>query len=184
MPPTHPGLTADHYLQAILQREAVDTSLLSPVRGVEAILHPVIANWAGRALLSTTPSGSFAKETANQNGTHIDLFISLTSLSPDTMKEIYEKLFHKMLVAGYEPERRDVSIRVRVSDYAVDLVPAKRKSALESDHRLYHRPTDSWIRTNVAAHIGYVYQAGRMREIRILKLWRDQKRLYFPSFYL
>jgi len=37
------------------------------------------------------PSGSFAKGTANRSGTDIDLFISLTSGTPDTLKEIYTK---------------------------------------------------------------------------------------------
>jgi hypothetical protein len=33
-------------------------------------------------------------------------------------------------------------------------------------------------------HINQVAASGRQNEIRILKLWRDQKRLDFPSFFL
>ncbi len=33
-------------------------------------------------------------------------------------------------------------------------------------------------------HITHVTAAGRLKESRILKLWRDQKKLDFPSFYL
>jgi len=83
-------MSADAYLQRILQREAVDTGLDSPVRGVQATIQPIIQQWAGTYLAGVTPSGSFAKGTANKCGTDIDLFISLTSTTTETLKEIYE----------------------------------------------------------------------------------------------
>src|SRR5437016_4451306 len=70
-------MTADEYLQYILNREAVDTGPFSPVRGVRTVLDPIIREWAGDRLLSMQPSGSFMKGTANKSGTDIDLFISL-----------------------------------------------------------------------------------------------------------
>ena len=43
-------------------------------------------------MLSISPSGSFAKGTANRSGTDIDLFISLSESTPETLKEIYDSL--------------------------------------------------------------------------------------------
>jgi hypothetical protein len=40
-------MTADEYLQGILQREAVDTGIYSPVRSVQNQLQPAIQEWAG-----------------------------------------------------------------------------------------------------------------------------------------
>lgn len=54
-------MSPDEYLQNILVREAVDTGVHSPVRGVQATLQPIIQGWAGTVLSSITPSGSFAK---------------------------------------------------------------------------------------------------------------------------
>src|SRR5260370_1151068 len=51
-------------------------------------------------------------------------------------------------------------------------------------HSLYIRRTGSWPKTNVVTHINHVEAAGMQNEMRILKLWRDQKRLDFPSFFL
>jgi hypothetical protein len=69
-------MTADQYLNGILAREAVDTGVFSPVRGVQVTLQPAIQAWAGNLLSSISPSGSFAKGTANKSGTDIDLFWS------------------------------------------------------------------------------------------------------------
>jgi hypothetical protein len=183
LPPPRP-MTPDEYLQGILKREAVDTGPFSPVRSVQATLQPILSPWANRYLLDVHPSGSFAKGTANKSGTDIDLFISLSDSTPETLKQIYDMLFTWMQRAGYTPKRQNVSININVGGYDVDLVPARRQNALQNDHSLYRRKADTWTKTNVITHINHIALSGRLSEIRILKLWRNQKGLDFPSFYL
>jgi hypothetical protein len=175
---------SDAYLEGVLARENVDTGVFSPVRGVQTVLMPSIQRWAGHYLLSVTPSGSFAKGTANHSGTDIDLFISLSDQVPNPLKEVYSTLCNRLTEDGYAPAKRNVSIGVRVNGFDVDLVPAKRQNALSQDHSLYRRRADTWTKTNVDRHIAYVRGTHRQREIRILKLWRHQKAIDFPSFYL
>lgn len=177
-------MTADAYLQTILAREAVDTAATSPVRGVQAILQPAINEWGGVQLRMVHPSGSFAKGTANRCGTDIDLFISLKHDTTNALKEIYTTLFDKMKEKGYTPKQQNVSINVRVNGYSVDLVPAKHQGGPSEHHSLYRRRADTWTQTNVMTHIATVTKAGRIAESRIMKLWRNQKQLDFPSFYL
>lgn len=177
-------MSADKYLQNILTREAVDTGIYSPVRGVQTTLEPRIREWAGNFLSGVSPSGSFAKGTANRSGTDIDLFISLSSETTETLKDIYESLFKKMSQSGYSPKRQNVSINLQVNGYDVDLVPAKRQDTYGNDHSLYRRRADTWTKTNVATHITHVRSGSRIDESRILKLWRNQKGIDFPSFYL
>ena len=177
-------MTADQYLANILMREAVNTGVGSPVLTVQNTLLPALRDWGGQHLQNVHPSGSFAKGTANHSSTDIDLFLSVAQGVPNTMKEIYDTLFNKMNENGYSPRRQNVSINVKVSGYSVDLVPAKRQDKYSSDHSLYRRRADTWTKTNVVTHIARVSQSGCISEIRLLKLWRDQKGLDFPSFYL
>ena len=177
-------MTADEYLQSILQREAADTGIYAPVRSVQARIEPAIREWANNWLVGVSPSGSFAKGTANHSGTDIDLFISLSQQTPATLKEIYDTLFTKMTEKGYTPKRQNVSINVKANGYSVDLVPAKRQDTYGDNYSLYRRKADTWTKTNVAKHINHVRHGGRINETRILKLWRNQKGLDFPSFYL
>ena len=85
---------------------------------------------------------------------------------------------------GYAPKQQNVSINIRVNGYNVDLVPAKHQGGTSNDHSLYRRRADTWTQTNVVKHVAVVTKAGRIAESRILKLWRNQKQLDFPSFYL
>src|SRR5271156_6496334 len=157
-------MTADEYLYAILRREAVDTSVTSPVRDVQTILQPVLNEWAGQQLRAVHPSGSFAKGTANHSGTDIDLFVSLKSDTTNTLKEIYTSLFNKLKEKGYTPKQQNVSINVRVGGYDVDLVPAKHQGGNSQDHSLYRRRADTWTQTNVIKHMTTVQNAGRISE--------------------
>jgi hypothetical protein len=68
--------------------------------------------------------------------------------------------------------------------YSVDLVPARRQDAVSGDHSLYRRKAGTWTKTNISTHARTVIGAARADEIRIVKLWRNQQGLDFPSFYL
>lgn len=169
------------YLSNILAREHVDTSLQSPIRLVQAELEPVIKRWAKERLVGIEPSGSFAKGTANSSATDLDLFISLSDQTCEPMRDIFDSLYEAM--EDYSPTKRNVAINVRIGCYSIDLVPGKRQGSTPV-HLLFSQRSDSWIETDISYHVGTVKLGKRSDEIRILKLWRDQRELIFPSFYL
>ena len=175
-------LAADAYLYPILAREAVDTGIFSPAWRVRATLLPHIERWANGHLLAFEPSGSFAKGTANCSGTDIDLFVSVRETATESLKEVYDKLFICMADAGFNPKRKAVSINLTVGGFDVDLVPAKRQSAFTSDHSLFRTKTGTWRQTNIGQHVQLIANSPWAPVIRVLKLWRCQWRIEFPSF--
>jgi len=177
-------MTADEYLQSILAKYAVATGENSPAARAGNALYPVIQRWAGQFLLEVRYSGSYAKGTAVRGITDVDLFISLHPLRPGTLKEVYQNLVAFLAREGFSPDQRNVSVRISYSGVSVDLVPGKKQEGNTSDHSLYRRRRDTWIKTNVNVHIQTVSQSGRADEIRILKIWRRLHGLDFPSFYL
>lgn len=130
------------------------------------------------------PSGSFAKGTAIHGGTDIDIFVSLSSTLTDSLAVIYNTLFNRLRDEGFAPRSQNVSIGTRIGAYSVDIVPARRHGPTGQFHSLYRCKTQSWTQTNVISHINTVRNSGRAEEIMIVKAWRDQKQLTFPSFYL
>lgn len=175
---------SDAYLRQVLAQYAVDTGPYSLARQVQAQVAPIVNRWGGQFVMSTDPSGSFAKGTAVRTGTDIDLFISLSSNTPDTLAQVYNSLFTALTQAGYQPKRQNVSLNIRVGAYDVDMVPAKRQSQYGADHSLYSNRSGTWLQTNVGTHIAQVSSSGRLDEIRLLKIWRNRRSLDFPSFYL
>lgn len=175
---------SDTYLRQILARRRADTGPYSPVRAVQATLQPSLLRWAGQSLVSMEPSGSFAKGTAIRGGTDIDIFASLSSTVTESLEVIYSTLFNRLNDDGFSPRRQNVSIGLKVGTYSVDVVPARRQRSTGQIHSLYRGKANSWTQTNVISHINTIRNSGRVDEIMILKVWREQKRLEFPSFYL
>jgi hypothetical protein len=177
-------MSPDQYLRNILKREQVDTGLLSPVRNMATNLTPMLQHWGGRYLLGIEPSGSYAKGTGNRAGTDIDLLLSLSSSTPDSLAQVRTSLGNCLRQHGYNFREQNVSLGIVVGGYQVDLVPGKRQGQYGGDHSLYRRKANTWTKTNIHTHISLVRDSGRTEEIRVLKLWRDQKGLEFPSIYL
>lgn len=174
----------DDRLRHILWRESVDVGPLSPVWSALRKLEPCLSVWANGFVDAVTPSGSFAKGTAVKSGTDFDLFISIRPSVPNTLKEIHDTLFNQLHSRGLQPKRQNVSIGVSIGGLSIDLVPGRQIRWLASDHNLFNKKTGTWRKTNVAEHVQYVTAANRSDEIRLIKVWRNQLSLEFPSFYL
>ena len=174
-------MTADQYARSVLAKYAVNRMAATEAGNAIA---PTIRAWAGAYLADLAFSGSYAKGTANNIGTDIDLFISIRSSVPESLQQIYASLFSCAMQHGWNPIRQNVSIGVSYLGLKIDLVPGRIQSGYQNYHSLYKSKTDSWTQTNVKLHIDTVANAHRAEEIRAIKIWRDLHRLSFPSFYL
>lgn len=179
-----PNGLSDQYLRAILAREYVNTGLLSPANRVYSTVRPIVQNWAGPHLSFLAFSGSYAKGTANKSGTDLDLLISLRESCATSLKDICYSLKARMSEEGYAATIQNVSVGITIAGTKVDLVPARQQHSLTNDHSLFHKRTASWRKTNIHKHISIVSSCGWIPEIRLIKLWRDQKGVDLPSFYL
>ncbi len=178
------SVSPSEYLRTILQREAVDAGANAPLRDLEAQVQDLCEAWAGRYLLEVYPTGAYEKGTANHSGISIDFVVSLSPQTPFLMRQIYESLWQHLERNGFELERRPVSIGVTLEGATVDILPAKRESLHNDIQEIYSTRRNGTMKTNLNHHVLDVIESGRREEIRVLKLWRDQHGLDFPSFYL
>ncbi len=174
-------MSADNYLDSIIAKYAINEAGVK--ERVQAI-YPVIQSWAGAYLNEAIYSGSIAKGTAVKLSTDADVFISLSSTTPDTLSQIFNSLYDALIRNGYKARKQNVSIGVTSGGFKIDLVPGKRQSQQGYDHSLFKNKTGSWTKTNVKTHVSHVSNSNRLREIKILKIWRQLNQLDFPSFYL
>lgn len=178
-------MTADQYVNAIVEKHRLPDTLDNYTSiYVVSPLKKIISNWAGACLCETKLSGSRAKGTAIDLSTDLDLFISLSSTTRNSLEEIYNSLYNRMLEEQISVRKQNVSIGVTYQGKKVDLVPAKRQGQYGNDHSLYRRKAGSWTKTNIDTHISCVRQSGRITEITALKIWRENHNLEFPSIYL
>ncbi|MFM8834014.1 MAG: nucleotidyltransferase [Cytophagales bacterium] len=177
-------MTADQYLRTVLAKYSTANGAAQHAAAIANELAPYIREWAGQYLVSLEYSGSYAKKTALAGEADLDLLISLSSVTPNTLQEIYNNLQTYLAAKGFITRRQNVSIGLSYKGYQVDLVPAKRQSQQGNDHSLYVNKKGTWTKTNVHQHITLVGNSSRIAEIQIMKIWRNYRSLDFPSFYL
>lgn len=102
------------YLQSILTRERVHLGLLAPIERAYSGLMPAINSWANGNAVAISPSGSFAKGTANSSGTDLDLFLSIPAHVKNTVAEAYGLLAAQLRKHGFAPKLQNVSIGVTI----------------------------------------------------------------------
>lgn len=154
---------------------------------VEFPLRKEIEKWSNLNFLPLCQikrSGSRAKGTAVSLSSDLDLFISLSSTTTPSLKNVYDSLFDYFDLRGYYPRRQNVSIGVNVCGNKVDLVPAVRQGQFGNDHSLYKSKQKTWTKTNIDTHISTVKTSARIYEIMALKIWRELHGIDFPSIYL
>ena len=163
----------DQYVQAIINRHRA-----APKHFPQ--LERLIQAWAGKNLESIALSGSHAKETALKDS-DVDLFLSLKPEMQGPLAEIQSSLANHFRY--YQPETRNVSVRIRFEGTVIDLVPGRRREG-STRHTLWQSRQDTWLQTDIAEQIQHVRESGLTNEILALKIWTRQHALRFPSFTL
>jgi hypothetical protein len=102
----------------------------------------------------------------------------------NSLRDIYFGLSGYLTWRGFTVQEQNVSLGVKYKGLKIDLVPAKRQPNTTYDHSIYKRKTDSRTKTNVHRHILLIRNSNRLKEIRVLKIWRNLRKLEFPSLLL
>lgn len=177
-------MSPSEYLATILEREAVPREQEDGLRALEQRISAICAPWAGRHLLEIVPAGALEKGTANQSGTSIDFLVALSPRTPYLSHLIFHSLHRVLEREGLNPQPRNVSLAVEIDGRLVDLIPGRREERDSDTYELFSARRDATLKSNIPRNIRGVRDSGRTEEIRVLKLWRDQHELDFPSFYL
>lgn len=172
------------YLENILLKYEMSEEKKKKIDLIKNHFYSEINKWANNCLVNFSYSGSFAKGTNVNGSTDVDFFISLSSITNGSLKEIYDSLLSFLEKKDYKPRKQNVSIGINYDGYKIDFVPAKKIDQYSDDHNLYSNRTGNWIKTNITKHISYINDYKRKKETKLTKIWRNIHSLDFPSFYI
>lgn len=178
------SVSASEYLHSILARETVDREHAAMIMQTGEKIAALCNGLCGKDVIQVTLGGGYEKGLANRSGISADYVIWFHTRSGKRIAELYTQLFDGIARLGLAPIRRDVSIGLDIGGAVIDLLPAKKLSMMSEIHELYSTRRGRPLTTNLGQHVLNAQAAAWQHEIRILKLWRDQNALDFPSFYL
>jgi predicted nucleotidyltransferase len=165
-------MTQDEYVLGIISKYKRKTINSNVSLFVSSTLQPLIKRWAGENLIYNIEySGSTAKGTATILGSDVDIFVPLKN-NKITLAEYYNGLLEAL--GSYKPRKQNVSIRIEVDGYKIDIVPGRVIEGYQNYFTLYKSKTGTWVQTNISKNIKIVKDSGRINEIIALKIWRYQ----------
>lgn len=186
-PPSEPGdvrVNPDAYVSSVLARYELPAGPDSPAEKAAAELSESLRKWGGRYLIDIQFAGSYVRGTRIRGSTDIDLLAALGPRTPMDPARLYEHCFAWLKCHSFNPRRRRASIGLEFQGLQVDIIPAKQEWGSSGDYQLFTTERQRAVRTNFDTHRKIVEKSGRQREIRALKVWRDNRGLVFPSLYL
>jgi len=175
--------TTDQYVASVVEKYHIAADMDSPSHHAADEVLPLVKQWGKQFLAGMTLSGAYAKNTAISLSSDVDVLVALNPLPDKEMKSIFWSLFEFLSDRDLRPHTRDVSIQVEADGCKVDLIPACRDRGT-SGNLLFNKRLRGDVHTDVARHVHLVANSGRQQEICALKIWRERKKLEFPSFYL
>jgi len=160
------------------------------IRRYKTSIANVLKNELNRYNIRIYYAGSYAKNTGMRNSLDLDLVIRFPSTIRNSIKECYELVYEVLRRNNWNPRRKNAAIRISnlslpgetKLDHA-DIVPEKQITNTEYCNLWLNRENRA-LKTSVHRHLESIRELGMLDLIRLMKYWKSQHKLQYPSFIL
>lgn len=185
------------YVNKIIEKYSKNGQLTQNEKTAYSNLSQTLNNWFNRTYnrysyypkMSIQQSGSRAKGTAIKGKSDMDMFLSIEDPNNEkTLQTYYDEVYVFLKDEGYAVRKQNASIGLKYYGCDIDVVPAKKVNSQSyiryNDHYLWSNKHKCRMLTNIQKHIDMVRNSGVQKEIMLLKVWRENHSLDFPSIYI
>jgi hypothetical protein len=180
-------MTSHEYLEGVLKNQVVAPATITSMQQtrdqIEGVLRKVFG-WGPKIYYA----GSYGKDTmiAAYHDLDIVIYFPSTTAAPlDTLKAIYWAVYNALRSAGYQPQQKDVAIRLPYQEgFYVDVVPGRAIDEAFYYANLYRSEVDSRLQTSIKTHIDTVKTSGLRETMKLVKLWNVRHNLGVRSIAL
>jgi hypothetical protein len=144
-------------------------------------LKKILKKWAEKKLNSIELTGSYVKGTMLNSERGIDLLVSFKSDYLDDLKKLSFSLLENFKDKSFEAKMIDVTIQLNFKGLRVSLIPCVKKGGAVNYYKLHHVDFGILKKTNLSLHTNDVKESKFKDEIKLVKIWKNFNKTYFPS---
>lgn len=172
------------YLSQLLNDQNLSQNQLDNLKNLRDKIENQLRNNL-RGNLKFYYAGSYGKKTLIRASYDLDIIIYWPSNSPLTLQEIYKNVGSILQRNWKSVHSKRVGWELPFQgDFHIDIVPGKSSSADYKYAYLYNSRTNNRFQTSIKIHIDTVRDSGRRDVIRLMKLWKERKKVPISSFIL
>ncbi|KPL87559.1 nucleotidyltransferase domain-containing protein [Herpetosiphon geysericola] len=176
-------MTNDEYFQGLLKQQDLTTAEYNVLRGIRDKVEKLLAVLEGRPRFYY--GGSYGKNTIIRQKYDLDIVVYWPKDTSYTIKGIYEGVGKQLKKEWGSVNSKTVAWEIPFqSGFHVDVVPGRALDDGYVEANLYRTDTGTTLKTSIKTHIGVVRNSNRRDAIRLMKLWRERKRVPFKKSFL
>lgn len=160
------------------------------IQRYKSSIEKILKNELSRYNIRVYYAGSYAKNTGMRNHLDLDLVTRFPSNPYYNTKDCYELVYSVLRRNKWQPRRKNAAIRIsnlslpgNTTLEHADIVPEQQISNSQYCYLWLNKENKS-LKTSVHQHIEEVKKLGMYDLIRLLKYWKYQHKLPYPSFIL
>jgi hypothetical protein len=176
-------LSTQEYLQALLDSQIVTEGELSVLRELRRRIEARLSVFDGNPRFYY--AGSYGKNTMIRENYDLDIIMYWPSNTTYNIKGIYDAVGEQLKKEFTKVVPKTVCWEIPFQDgFHVDVVPGRALDTGFKEANLHRTDTGTTLKTSIKTHIDTVRSSGRRDAIRLIKLWRERKRVPFKKSFL
>lgn len=163
---------------------------IDQIRRYRNSIEKILKNELSKHNIRVYYAGSYAKNTAIKQNFDLDLVIRFPANPNISTKQCYELVYQSLRRNEWQPRRKNAAIRISnlsLPGYTTlehaDIVPEQQIYKIE-DCMLWLNKEQKTLKTSVHKHIEEITKLHMNDLVRLLKFWKYQHKLPYPSFIL
>jgi Second Messenger Oligonucleotide or Dinucleotide Synthetase domain len=187
-------MTPDEYLDQVLGSQRLTQDELDELRRHRADVEKVLEDHFAESSPTIQYAGSYKKETMIRASYDLDIacyFPHDDDDAGDGLSDIFDSAYGA-LAAHYDVEKKTSALRLREKgavisrrDFRIDVVPGRFTDEANTDVFLHQNGGGkARLKTNLQTHVEHIRDSGVRDAIKLLKLWKYQRRVRIKTFVL
>ena len=179
-------MTNDNYLANLLASQNLTTAELDTLRSLREDVEHCLMLLAGRPRFYY--GGSYGKKTMIRERYDLDIVAYWPQETSYTLQGIFEATGQQLQKKWQILNRKTVAWEIPFSNnykgFHIDVVPGRSLDSAYQYANLYRTDTGTSLKTSIKTHIDTVRGSNRRDVIRLLKLWKERKKVQFKKSFL
>lgn len=172
------------YLDDLLNTQNLTKAELDALRGFRDQIENVLKAMNGNPRVYY--AGSYGKHTMIRERYDLDLVVYWPHTTNFTLQQIYDGVGQQLANHRWYANRKTVCWEIPFynTTFHIDVVPGRALDTNFYEANLYRTDTRTSLKTSVKHHIDSVRSSGRLDAIRLMKVWKEKKKVAFKKSFL
>jgi hypothetical protein len=176
-------MTNQEYIENLLKSQVLSNDELKALRSLRDRVENLLSRLDGGPRFYY--GGSYGKDTIIRERYDLDVIAYWPESTTYTIKDIYDGVGQQLKKEWMYVNSKTVAWEIPFEGgFHIDVVPGRALDKQYREANLYRTNTGTTLKTSLKKHIDTIKDSGRREAVRLMKLWRERRKVPFKKSFL